>query len=86
MKKEQLKKSPPNNPYPNPNSKRSKRRRTRGFVSLLKSSRKHRRAERRLAISQTINNKRHEAGITITGAYNSDDFAYHSGGRLDYHA
>lgn len=76
---------PPFNPHPDKDSKRSKRRRNRGFKDLLSSSRKHRRAERRLAIAQTIANKRYPAGETITGAYSQDDFAYHSGGRLNYH-
>ena len=46
-----LKPKSPNNPNPDPNSKRSKKRKARGFKSLELSSRKHKRAERRLAIS-----------------------------------
>ena len=57
----------------------------RGFKSLEVSSRKHRRAEKRLAISQTVNNRRYPAGTPVEGAYSQDDFTYHSGGRVRHY-
>lgn len=82
--------SPPFNPNPDPNSKRSIRRKIRGFISLQKSSRIHKRAEKRLAISQTIGHNgsgsggsRYKAGEPIQP--NHDDFVFHSGGAMNYH-
>lgn len=90
----QAKKSPPNNPNRDPNSKRSIKRRARGFVSLEKSSRKHRRAEKRLAISQTIGANgmgaggvRHKAGEAIDPPTDVKikTFHQHAGGRLKHY-
>ena len=68
------------NPNPLPNSRRSIKRRNRGFVSLSVSSRKHRRANKRLAISQTIAGVRYPAGTDVDFELST----YHSGGRLNY--
>jgi hypothetical protein len=82
--------APPFNPNPDPNSKRSVRRKKRGFVTLEKSSRIHKRAERRLATAQTIGHNgsgsggvRYKAGEAIQP--NNDDFVFHAGGSMNYH-
>lgn len=74
--------APPNNPNPDKDSNRSRKRRNRGFKSLELSSRKHKRAERRLAISQTVDRARHPAGLAVEW----DGSTYHSGGANKYHA
>jgi len=76
---------PPFSPSSDKSSNRSKKRQSRGFVSLEQSSRKHRRANNRLAISQTINGRRYKAGEPVDAAYSADDFTHHSGGSLNYH-
>lgn len=80
------------NPNPKQDSKRSIKRKSRGFVSLEVSSRKHRRAHKRLGISQTVGARgeggggiRYKAGATID-PQSSDmlSHAQHAGGRLNY--
>lgn len=58
------------NPNPISNSKRSGRRKNRGFISLSVSSRKHRRAARRSGVSRAVFNTTHQQ---------------HVGGSLNYH-
>lgn len=50
---------------PDPGSERSKKRKKRGFVSLERSSRKHRRAKRRLDESATVGNNHQGSGGTL---------------------
>lgn len=75
------------NPNPIQDSKRSQRRRARGFRSLEVSSRRHRRAERRLAISQTIEGTRHKAGtpVALGLAKTKGLTTHHAGGAYNYH-
>jgi hypothetical protein len=76
---------PPFNPNPDKDSNRSKKRRARGFKSLIQSSRIHRRAEKRLAIGQTINNRRYPAGETVDQPYGAKSFTQHAAGRVKHH-
>lgn len=73
-----------------PNSKRSKRRKNRGFKSLEVSTRKGRRAARRSADSRSIAGKVREAGEkatreTVQGGAKFG-FIHTAGGSLKYHA
>lgn len=72
-----------------PNSKRSKRRKNRGFKSLDVSSRKHRRAARRSSESCSIAGKLVKAGDkatreTVSGGAKKG-FIHTAGGSLRYH-
>ena len=70
-------------PYsPNPNSKRSVRRKNRGFKSLEQSCRKHRRAARRMADACTIKGTTHKPG-TKTQSFGG--WLHTAGGALRYH-
>lgn len=73
---------------PMPDSLRSVRRKNRGFVSLEVSSRKHRRALRRLAEAQTISGVRYEAGekheIDLRGG-RLKAFIHTAGGAIRFH-
>lgn len=65
-----------------PNSKRSKRRKTRGFKSLEVSCRKHRRAARRSAVSRTQYGRLHEPGTKADGG--SGTFVHNAGGSIRF--
>lgn len=67
---------------PNPNSKTSQKRKNRGFVSLEKSSRKHRRAARRLAEACVIKGTTHKPGTKTESVYG---WMHTAGGALRYH-
>jgi hypothetical protein len=69
---------------PDPNSKRSARRRTRGFRGLLDSSRKHRRAQRRQLEGRFFNGKLHEPGQKADAAAGPNGL-YTGAGSLHYH-
>lgn len=86
--------SPKFDPTPDKNSNRSKKRKNRGFVSLEKSSRRHKRAQERLAISQTIGANhmgaggvRYDAGTPVDPPTNgkTKTFISHAGGAVNYH-
>lgn len=68
---------------PDPKSKRSQRRKNRGFVSLEQSSRKHRRARNRSYYSRFQYGAAHEAGKKVDGG--SGTFVHSAGGSLKYH-
>lgn len=79
---------------PTKDSKRSKRRASRGFQSLLKSSRKHRRAEDRLLRSRTIGQNHMGSNGTLLDVGLSVDpplqgkqktFHAHAGGAYNFH-
>ena len=67
---------------PDPKSERSKRRKARGFKSVELSTRKGRRAARRITIACTIAGKRYEPG---ENAQVTTKTTHRAGGRLDYH-
>lgn len=72
-----------------PNSKRTARRKNRGFKSLETSCRKHRRAKRRSEDSRSIAGKVREAGEkaireTVSGGAKKG-FTHTAGGSLRYH-
>lgn len=69
---------------PDPQSKRSARRKTRGFVSLEVSCRKHRRAKRRSLWVRNQYGKIGKPGELMYGA--SGSFAHRCGGSIKYHA
>lgn len=71
---------------PDKNSKRSAKRRNRGFQSLELSSRKHRRAANRLAISQTIAGTRYAAGTKVDppAIGKEKTFLHTAGGKVDF--
>lgn len=80
---------------PDPNSKRSKRRKARGFKSLAISSRKHRRAFRRNDIGRTVGANHngsggtcYEPGMTVDPPVQGKikTFAAHAAGSYDFHA
>lgn len=64
---------------PNPDSKRSKKRRNRGFRSLIESSRKHRRANNRQR------EKRFVDGVMRAPGEKAMEGALTAGGSLKYH-
>lgn len=66
---------------PDPNSKRSQKRRNRGFRSLLESSRKHRRAQRRQDESRSFNGRMHEPGEKEK----CGEWVFTAGGAYKYH-
>lgn len=69
-----------------PNSKRSARRANRGFQGLEKSSRKHRRAFRRLGESCNIGNGKHVApGEKQLVRAGLSDWMHTGGGKMKYH-
>ncbi len=63
----------PVNPNPKPGSNRSRKRKNRNFTSLAVSSRKHRRAARRLGISQ------------VAKPNPQSEHQQHVGGSINYH-
>ena len=67
-------------PDPQPNSNRTKKRKARGFVSLSRSCRKHRRALDRLARACTFKGVLHEPGAPVEMT-----FTERAGGALNYH-
>jgi hypothetical protein len=76
--------------YPNPDSKRSKKRKNRGFTTLTMSCRKHRRAENRLKQAQVMGmnpnatgGKRIGPGEKTTNA--ESGFELRGGGAIRYH-
>lgn len=74
--------------YPDPSSKRTKRRANRGFVSLEKSSRKHRRAANRQYGARFFNGKDHKPGekdVCAGGPNPRAQWLYTAGGSLRYH-
>jgi len=74
---------------PSPDSQRSVRRANRGFVSLEVSSRKHRRALRRLTDSQIISGVQYPAGTKkepdAGRGMKTHVFMHTAGGALRYH-
>ena len=76
---------------PDPQSKRTQRRKKRGFVSLEISSRKHRRNEKRMASGQTMGANsmgaggvRHKAGAKVD--LSDKKHIQHARGKNDYHS
>lgn len=70
-------------PYaPNADSNRSKRRKTRGFVSLEKSSRKHKRMIKRQLIARTHYGRTGEPGQSMGDGIS---FIHKAGGKCRYH-
>lgn len=70
-------------PYaPNPDSNRSKKRKVRGFVSLEKSSRKHRRMMNRQLIARNQYGKIGEPGSPMGDGVS---FIHKAGGKQRYH-
>lgn len=67
---------------PNKDSRRSVRRKNRGFVSLERSSRKHRRALRRMAEACIIKGTQHKPGTKTESVYG---WTHTAGGALRYH-
>lgn len=76
-----------------PNSERSKRRRNRGFVSLDTSSRKHRRAKKRMLIKCTVGaSYQGNGGTTHEPGFKADPplqgkiktFTWNCGGSMNY--
>lgn len=73
-------------PYqPNPDSKRSQKRRNRGFVSLEVSSRKHKRAIRRQKEKCTFNNSTYKPGERVDGCGPNKRWMYVAGGSYKTH-
>ena len=73
---------------PDPNSLTSKRRKNRGFVSLEKSSRIHRRALKRQYLAGIFDGKSHkpgEKGLCASGPHPRRQWMYTAGGALRYH-
>lgn len=68
---------------PDPNSKRSKRRAKRGWKSLEQSSRKHKRAQRRLLASCKVYGSMLKPGEKKDNGAGS--FVHTAGGSLQYH-
>lgn len=69
-------------------SKRTRRRNNRGFVDLMTSTRKHRRATRRLVSQCTFSDKVHEPGHKEEGSLKGGKlkaFMYTAGGGIHYH-
>ena len=69
---------------PNKNSNRSKKRAKRGFIDLDTSSRKHRRANKRSAISRYQYGKIGNPGDKVSGGAKS--FVHNCGGSIKYHS
>lgn len=69
---------------PSPDSRTSARRKNRGFVSLVVSSRKHRRAARRSALSRLQYGKVYEPGDKVTDG--AGTFVHTAGGSIRYHS
>jgi hypothetical protein len=69
---------------PNKDSARSKKRENRNFISLEKSSRKHKRALRRSLVSRTQYGKLYEAGAKVNDG--GDTFMHNAGGSIDFHS
>lgn len=67
---------------PSSDSKTSIKRKNRGFVSLVVSSRKHRRAARRSALSRLQYGKVHEPGDKVTDG--AGTFVHTAGGSIRY--
>lgn len=70
--------------YPDENSKRSKRRKNRGFKSLEVSSRKHRRAHERLLIACTLAGKTLKPGEKAEVKCGSSTWVHTAGGSMRY--
>lgn len=66
---------------PQKDSKRSLRRKSRGFVDLSTSSRMHRRANRRLSIACTMNGQLHKPGEKAQVG----EWLHTAGGSINYH-
>lgn len=67
---------------PDKNSKRSKKRVLRGFISLEQSSRKHRRAKGRLIIACTISKTLYKSGEKVVPS--GEKFMYTAGGSVKF--
>ncbi len=67
---------------PDPNSLRSKKRESRGFLDLKTSSRKHRRANKRSIIARKIGDTVYKAGERIIPT--GEKFQFNAGGSLRY--
>lgn len=70
---------------PDPKSNRSKRRQNRGFKSLELSSRKHRRAGNRLAISCSLSGKSLKPGEKAEVKCGLSTWVHTAGGSMQYH-
>lgn len=68
---------------PKPQSKRSKKRANRGFVSLERSSRKHRRALERLGSSCVLGGNQLKPGEKYQSKLNG--LTYTAGGAMKFH-
>ena len=71
---------------PNPNSIRSQKRESRGFIDLKTSSRKHRRANKRSIIACMINGQWYKPGSRVLDASPTkmSSFMQNAGGSLKY--
>jgi hypothetical protein len=67
---------------PDPKSTRSKKRANRGFQSVESSTRKGRRAAKRIAIACTILGQKRKPGEDVQVTTKT---THRAGGRLDYH-
>ncbi len=68
---------------PSPESQITRKRNVRGFVSLEVSSRKHRRAHKRLDSARTVYGRLLEPGEKVTNGQGS--FMHTAGGALHYY-
>lgn len=76
------------NPNPIKDSNRSKKRAKRGFKSLEESSRKHKRAYRRMSIACNINGNIYKPGehvqLNVSGRAGANQWVCTAGGSLKY--
>lgn len=73
---------------PDQTSKKTQRRKNRGFKTLELSCRKHKRAARRTAQKCTIDDVVHKPGAKVDGSLKGgklQSFLYTAGGSINYH-